>query len=207
MGRGTGRDPASPATQHEDLTHARPRTSPLHFRDGGLDRAPACSSPRRGTGRRPTTPAGGSGPTGPTALLDEDGRLRLDEWKRSGLLTTVKRGPHRVVYRADLAEGSVYVKHFLVPNFRAKARQWFRSGKGRNEGRRAAKLEAIGVPTITPVALGERRVRKLLMENFLVTKEIPDTLPLDEFVEHRLPLMAGARQGGSGATWPGPWPT
>ncbi len=128
------------------------------------------------------------------ALL-EDGRLKLDEWKKSGRLTTVKRGPHRVVYRADLAEGPVYVKHFLVPNFRAKARQWFRSGKGRNEGRRAAKLEAIGVPTITPVALGERRVNKLLLENFLVTKEIPDTLPLDEFVERRLPLMPEARQG------------
>ena len=78
-----------------------------------------------------------------SALLLE-GRLPLDEWKKSGRLTTVKRGPHRVVYRADLPEGSVYVKHFLVPNFRAKARQWFRSGKGRNEGRRAAKLEAIG---------------------------------------------------------------
>ncbi len=129
-----------------------------------------------------------------SALL-KDGRLKLDEWKKSGRLTTVKRGPHRVVYRADLAEGSVYVKHFLVPNFRAKARQWFRSGKGRNEGRRAAKLEAIGVPTITPVALGERRVNKLLLENFLVTKEIPDTLPLDEFVERRLPLMPEDRQG------------
>ena len=129
-----------------------------------------------------------------SALLDQ-GRLRLDEWKRSGRLTIVKRGPHRVVYRADLPEGSVYVKHFLVPNFRAKARQWFRSGKGRNEGRRAAKLEAIGVPTITPVALGERRVRKLLFENFLVTEEIPNTLPLDEFVERRLPLMSPARRG------------
>ncbi len=128
------------------------------------------------------------------ALLP-DGRLPLDEWKRSGRLTTVKRGPHRVVYRADLAEGTVYVKHFLVPNFRAKARQWFRSGKGRNEGRRAAKLEAIGVPTITPVALGERRVRRFLLENYLVTKEIPGTVPLDEFVENRLPLMPPGRRG------------
>jgi len=129
-----------------------------------------------------------------SALLHE-GRLPLEEWKRSGRLTTVKRGPHRVVYRADLAEGPVYVKHFLVPNFRAKARQWFRSGKGRNEGRRAAKLEAIGVPTFTPVALGERRVRRFLLENYLVTKEIPDTLPLDEFVERRLPLMEPGRRG------------
>jgi serine/threonine protein kinase len=129
------------------------------------------------------------------AALLRDGRLPLDDWKKNGRLTTVKRGPHRVVYRADLPEGSVYVKHFLVPNFRAKARQWFRSGKGRNEGRRAAKLEAIGVPTITPVALGERRVHRFLLENYLVTKEISDTLPLDEFVERRLPLMPPNRQG------------
>ena len=129
------------------------------------------------------------------AALLLEGRLPLDEWKQSGRLTTVKRGPHRVVYRADLPEGSVYVKHFLVPNFRAKARQWFRSGKGRNEGRRAAKLEAIGVPTITPVALGERRVRRFLLENYLVTKEIANTLPLDEFVECELPRMPVERQG------------
>ena len=129
------------------------------------------------------------------STLLQSGRLPLDEWRRDGRLTTIKRGPHRVVYRADLPEGSVYVKHFLVPNFRAKARQWFRSGKGRNEGRRAAKLEAIGVPTITPVALGERRVKRFLLENYLVTKEIRDTLPLDEFVERQLPLMPPERQG------------
>jgi serine/threonine protein kinase len=129
------------------------------------------------------------------AELLRDGRLPLDDWKKSGRLTTVKRGPHRVVYRADLAQGSVYVKHFLVPNFRAKARQWFRSGKGRNEGRRAANLEAIGVPTITPVALGERRVRSFLLENYLVTKAIAGTVPLDEFVEQRIPLMPPERAG------------
>ena len=36
--------------------------------------------------------------------------------------------------------GSVFVKHFLVPSWREKLRQWFRRGKGRNEGKRA--LEA-----------------------------------------------------------------
>src|SRR5215210_2248263 len=41
--------------------------------------------------------------------------LRLEEWRRQGRLTTVKTGPHRVVYRIDLDEGAVYIKHFLVP--------------------------------------------------------------------------------------------
>ena len=95
-----------------------------------------------------------------------------------------------------------------MPNFRAKARQWFRSGKGRNEGRRAAKLEAIGVPTITPVALGERRVRRFLLENYLVTKEIPNTLPARRVRRASAPPDAARPPGdGSAATWPGCSPT
>ena len=98
------------------------------------------------------------------ALLGPGG-LRLDEWRASGRLTTVKTGPHRVVYRVDLPEGAVYVKHFLVPGLRAKLRQWVRRGKGRNEGQRTRYLNAIGVPTITPIALGEQRKRRFLFEN------------------------------------------
>ena len=56
---------------------------------------------------------------------------------RQGRLTTVKSGPHRIVYRVDLPEGAIYVKHFLVPDWRAMLRQWFRRGKGRNEGKRS----------------------------------------------------------------------
>ena len=126
-------------------------------------------------------------------LLGADG-LRLDEWKRQGRLKVVKKGPHRVVYRVDLVEGPVYIKHYLVPGFRAKVRQWFRRGKGRNEGRRTKYLDAIGVPTITPIALGEQRKSKFLLENYLVTPEIREAIPLDEFVERRLPAWPEARR-------------
>lgn len=119
-------------------------------------------------------------------LLGEHG-LRLDEWRAEGRLTIVKKGPHRVVYRVELPEGVVYVKHFLVPGVRAKLRQWFRRGKGRNEGRRTRHLDAIGIPTTTPIALGEQRKGKFLLENYLITPEIRGSVPLDEFVEHRLP--------------------
>jgi len=117
------------------------------------------------------------------------GGLRLDDWRRQGRLDVVKKGPHRVVYRADLPEGAVYVKHFLVPGVRAKIRQWFRRGKGRNEGKRTRFLTAIGVPTITPIALGEQRKHRFLFENYLVTPAIPDAVPLDVFVESRLPAL------------------
>ena len=93
-----------------------------------------------------------------------------------------------------LPEGTVYVKHFLVPNFRSKLRQWLRRGKGRNEGKRTRFLDAIGVPTITPIALGEQRKRKFLLENYLITPAIPDAVPLDQFVERRLPALTDHRE-------------
>jgi serine/threonine protein kinase len=119
-------------------------------------------------------------------LLGPNG-LRLDEWREQGRLATVKSGPHRVVYRVDLPQGIFYVKHYLIPDWRAMLRQWVRRGKGRNEGRRSEDLAIIGVPTITPIALGERRKWKFLFENYLVTPAISATTPLDEFVERQLP--------------------
>jgi tRNA A-37 threonylcarbamoyl transferase component Bud32 len=118
-------------------------------------------------------------------LLGPEG-LKLDDWRRQGRLTTIKSGPHRIVYRADLPDGGLYVKHYLVPNKRAILRQWVRRGKGRNEAKRSRELESIGVPTITPVALGELRKRKFLFENYLVTKEVAESVPLDEFILERL---------------------
>jgi tRNA A-37 threonylcarbamoyl transferase component Bud32 len=113
--------------------------------------------------------------------------LRLQDWHDQGWVTTIKSGPHRVVYRVDLPQGTIYVKHFLVPDWRATLRQWVRRGKGRNEGKRSQHLASIGVPTITPIALGERRKRKFLFENYLVTLAISSAIPLDEFVERHLP--------------------
>jgi serine/threonine protein kinase len=121
-------------------------------------------------------------------LLGDEG-LRIGEWRDEGRLTTIKSGPHRVVYRADLPQGTIYIKHFLVPDWRATLRQWVRRGKGRNEGKRSLHLASIGVPTITPIALGERRKRKFLFENYLVTLAISAAIPLDELVESHLPEM------------------
>ncbi|WP_165235460.1 lipopolysaccharide kinase InaA family protein [Aquisphaera insulae] len=119
------------------------------------------------------------------ALLGPEG-LRLEQWRAEGRLSVVKSGPHRIVYRADLPEGAIFIKHYLVPDYRAMLRQWFRRGKGRNEGKRSELLQSIGVATIFPIALGERRKRKFLLENYLVTWEIAGAVALDEFLEFRL---------------------
>ena len=80
---------------------------------------------------------------------------------RDGRLATVKSGPHRIVYRAELPEGTIFIKHFRVPDLRATLRQWVRRGKGRNEGRRSAHLAEIGVPTIRPDRLGRKAEAKV----------------------------------------------
>jgi tRNA A-37 threonylcarbamoyl transferase component Bud32 len=126
-------------------------------------------------------------------LLGPSG-LRLDEWRADGRLRTIKTGPNRVVYRVELPGSAVYVKHYKVPSWREVLRQWFRRGKGRNEAKRAIQLAQVGIATITPVALGEQRKRRFLFENYLVSPEIPGTVPLDVMVEQILPGMPEARR-------------
>jgi tRNA A-37 threonylcarbamoyl transferase component Bud32 len=113
--------------------------------------------------------------------------LRLAEWQAENRLSTVKTGPLRTVYRAELPTGTVYIKHFQVPSWREVLRQWFRRGKGRNEGKRATHLACMGISTINPIALGEFRRKKFLFENYLVTQGIDHAIPLDQFLEEVLP--------------------
>jgi serine/threonine protein kinase len=108
--------------------------------------------------------------------------LRLEEWRRQGRVATVKSGPQRTVYRVELPRGAVFVKHFRVPSFRERWRQWLRRGKGRNEAKRAVVLARYGVLTIYPIALGEERRRNFLYENYLVSREITGAIPLDLFL-------------------------
>ena len=57
------------------------------------------------------------------------GGLRLDRASRARTGSSTA---------SSCPKGVIYIKHFLVPNLRAILRQWFRRGKGRNEGKRSA---------------------------------------------------------------------
>ena len=174
-------------TPHERTTRTgRPDDAGASRADLSRRKCGGCSSPPTGNGGKRPTWAGGIATAGAKSCWARTGCVWMNG-ERPGVLTTVKSGPHRIVYCVRLPEATIYIKHFLVPNRRAVLRQWVRRGKGRNEGKRSVHLAAIGVPTITPVALGEQRKRKFLFENYLVTPAISDTIPLDEFVESRLP--------------------
>jgi tRNA A-37 threonylcarbamoyl transferase component Bud32 len=115
------------------------------------------------------------------ALLGPAG-LRLDEWLQSGQASVVKQGPHRVVYRVELGRDVVYIKHNLLPDARAWLRQLVRPSKARMEYDRAVAMAARGVPTVEPLAIGERRAALGAGDSYLVTRSLDDTQTLNSFL-------------------------
>jgi tRNA A-37 threonylcarbamoyl transferase component Bud32 len=127
------------------------------------------------------------------ALLRPDG-LPLEEWLRTGQARVVKQGPHRIVYRVEL-RGSpvVYVKHNLLADTRSWLRQLVRPSKARMEYHRAIAVAARGVPTVEPLAIGEREAPFGAGDSFLVTRSLDDTQTLNSFLATTLAPMEGPR--------------
>ncbi|HEY1859113.1 MAG TPA: lipopolysaccharide kinase InaA family protein [Gemmataceae bacterium] len=125
-------------------------------------------------------------------LLDANG-LRLEEWLRNGRARVVKHGPHRTVYRVDLPELSFYLKHYRLPNTRAWLRELVRPSKARMEHDRALAIAARGVPTITPLALGEAPGWGP-GESGLITLTLDGTAPLNQFLETTLAGFESSRR-------------
>lgn len=120
-------------------------------------------------------------------LLAADG-LRLDDWLQSGRARPVKQGPHRVVYRVELAGLTCYLKHNLLPDARAWLRQLVRPSKARMEFDRALEIAARRVPTIVPLAVGERCDGSGPQDSFLITQSLDDATPLDSFLLEQVAL-------------------
>jgi hypothetical protein len=120
-------------------------------------------------------------------LFDGDG-LRLPEWLATGQARPVKQGPHRVVYRVDLPGLPFYLKHNLVPDTRTWLRQLVRRSKARLEYECALAVAARGIPTVYPLALGERGgPLGVTGESILITRSLEDCLPLNVFLAATLP--------------------
>jgi tRNA A-37 threonylcarbamoyl transferase component Bud32 len=125
-------------------------------------------------------------------LLGPQG-LRLQEWLENGQAVAVKHGPHRAVYRIDLPGLSFYLKHNRVTDLRTWVRQLVRPSKAAMEFERAQAVASRGIPTVTPLGLGEG-MGWSPRENFLITRSLEDTEPLSTFIEQTLPTLELARQ-------------
>src|SRR5262245_25801140 len=91
------------------------------------------------------------------SLLFDDNGLRLTQWKDEGTATLVKAGAGRTIHRVRVPGADVYVKHFRATNPVSLVHQCLKQGRARKEFDVALELADVGVPTITPIALGERR--------------------------------------------------
>jgi tRNA A-37 threonylcarbamoyl transferase component Bud32 len=125
-------------------------------------------------------------------IFDSSG-LRLHDWIASGRATVVKQGPHRIVYRVQLANRSIYIKHHRVPNARVMFSQWAQSSKGNREFDRIERAAA-AVPTIVPLAVGEERKAGFVFESYLITEGLADVESLDHFVQTTFPALPARRR-------------
>jgi len=94
---------------------------------------------------------------------------------------TVKTGPHRTVYRLSLAAGEFYLKHFRVNDWKTLLLNALRPTKADLEWHAALRIARLAMPTFEPVALGQARRLGVVADSFLVSRGIPQAIPLDEF--------------------------
>ncbi|MEX2286376.1 MAG: lipopolysaccharide kinase InaA family protein, partial [Planctomycetaceae bacterium] len=114
-------------------------------------------------------------------LFDERG-LKLSQWRNSGRAEVVKDGVHRTVYRLQLDAGGFYLKHYKATRFPRRLQNLLRPCRASLEWTAARRIAGLGIPTFEPVAVGYCRPGLVVGDNYLVTREIPNAIPLDDFV-------------------------
>jgi tRNA A-37 threonylcarbamoyl transferase component Bud32 len=114
-------------------------------------------------------------------FLNDHG-LRLDEWQRDHRLTIIKHGPHRTVYRLDLPDGTFYLKHFRIADWKAWLRNAVRACPSELERRAVDRVAAAGLATMDVVAIGKTLRAGVVTDSFLISREIPDAVQLDDFL-------------------------
>lgn len=145
--------------------------------------APQLISPRllapAGESARPTT---WQVQPGWEPLLLVDGQVPLQQWLDAGQARIVKDGAHRTVYRVDLPEAAVYVKHYRCQGLLRRSRSLFRGSSARREWSKAQELVTRDLPTARPLALGEDLAAGLVGDSYLVTQAIDVSQTLDEYL-------------------------
>lgn len=126
-------------------------------------------------------------------FLTVDGPRWL-EWRESGALEIVKHGPHRTVYRLDLPAGGFYLKHFRVADWKARLRNLLVPCQAEREWFAAQQFTQLGLPTFEALGLGRTRQWGTTGESFLISRAIPDAVPLDQFLRVEYAALSPRRQ-------------
>jgi tRNA A-37 threonylcarbamoyl transferase component Bud32 len=111
--------------------------------------------------------------------LHEEFAPLLDELLASAG-TAIKESPAKVVTRHDVAGRTYYVKRYRHAAIRFRPLKFFfKRSQAHNEWRVARRLQALGVPMVRHLALGERWSATGLQESILITEGF-DGVPLEQ---------------------------
>src|SRR5260221_13887346 len=114
-------------------------------------------------------------------VLLADGRLPLDDWFRSKQAQQIKDGKFRTIYRVQVGNLDLHVKHCRPVGLRAWLREWLRPAKALLEFRRIREVARRNVPTLKAVAYGIGRGLGPT-DGFLVTESLTNTISLNQFL-------------------------
>lgn len=128
------------------------------------------------------------------ALTSRDSGFPIERWLAEGSATIVKQGAHRSVYRLDLPQGAFYLKREHHHDLSAKLRRFVRHSASRREWTKSRELSRRKIPTIEALRFIETKRFGLIQESFLLTKAIPDSSSLYEYVTRRLPELSPGQQ-------------
>jgi len=115
-------------------------------------------------------------------FFDREG-FCFHSWVKQGWAKLIKSGSGRTIYYVQIPGLHLYVKHFEITPGATNLYRAIRRGRAEKEYDVARLLWQSGVPTIRPLALGERRRNGLLEEAFLITEAIPNGITLFELIE------------------------
>lgn len=99
----------------------------------------------------------------------------------------IKSSPIRRVLALELRHGDgkkmeLFVKHHRRMALKESLKDLIRISKARNEWRLTRAIAACGVPTVEPLAFGERRRLGILRESYFVSKRLPACESVHELV-------------------------
>lgn len=113
------------------------------------------------------------------------GKLPIDRWTAEGRVSAVKSGPHRSVLRIVTPVGVLFVKKYAVTDWTGRLLHLVRPPAAVREWNAIDAVRQAGIPTVEALAVGTVRAGLWTGESWLLTREIPDVTPLDEFVKDR----------------------
>jgi tRNA A-37 threonylcarbamoyl transferase component Bud32 len=116
------------------------------------------------------------------------------QWLEAGQGRVVKHGAHRTVYRIDLGQRTLFVKHYRCQPWVGIWRHLLQASHSRREWRKALEVARRRIPTARPVAVGEQKQGWLIRDNYYVCEGIPQAQSLDDYVRDVLPSLPAAER-------------